>query len=332
MSAFSLSLRATTAPLAALEIASHRVSAASLTSRRGAPVVAAHGSEPLAEGVLAPSLTAANVKDRRALLGVIGRVLDKVGRPRRIGLVVPDPIAKVSLLKFQQVPSRAQDLDQLIRWQLRKAAPFPIEEGQVSYVAGAAGPEGQEFLVSIARRDTVREYEDLVAEAGAQAVVVDLATLNVVNAVLGAPQRPTGDWLLVHAGLDWASMVILRGADPVLFRSRGADAEGSLADLVHQTAMYYEDRLNGKGLQRVLLSGAPGMPNRQTGDAGPLARALEERLGAAIEQVDPRASVNLDARLTLSPHMIESLTPVVGLLIRDQGVGASIRQGYGGQA
>ncbi len=322
MSAFSLSLRATAAPLAALEIASHRVSAATLTSRRGAPVVSTHGSEPLADGVLAPSLTTANVKDRRALVGVIARVLDTVGRPRRIGLIVPDPIAKVSLLKFQQVPARAQDLDQLIRWQVRKSAPFPIEEAQISYVRGANGPDGQEFLVSVARRETIREYEGLVAEAGAQATVVDLATLNVVNAVLGAPQRPTGDWLLVHAGLDWASMVILRGADPVLFRSRGADAEGSLADLVHQTAMYYEDRLNGKGLQRVLLSGAPSVATRQAGGASPLAQALEERLGASVEQVDPRASVTLDARLTLSPHMIEALTPVVGLLVRDQGVAA----------
>jgi Tfp pilus assembly PilM family ATPase len=322
MSAFSLSLRATTAPLTALEIASHRVSAASLASRRGAPVVSAHGSEPLGEGVLVPSLTAANVKDRRALVGVIGRVLDKVGRPRRIGLVVPDPVAKVSLLKFQQVPPRAQDLEQLIRWQLKKAAPFPLEDAQLSYVRGASGPDGQEFLVTVARRETIQEYEGLLAEAGTQAVVVDLATLNVANAVLSASQRPTGDWLLVHAGLDWASMVILRGSDPVLFRSRGADAEGSLADLVHQTAMYYEDRLNGKGLEHVLLSGVTHMANRHSGEASALAQTLEERLGSTVEHVDPRTSVTLDARLTLSPHMLESLTPVVGLLVRDQGVAA----------
>ncbi len=41
-------------------------------------------------------------------------------------------------MRFEQVPARAQDLDQLIRWQVRKAAPFAIEEAQVSYVPGVA--------------------------------------------------------------------------------------------------------------------------------------------------------------------------------------------------
>ena len=67
-------------------------------------------------------------------------MLERVGRPRRIGLIVPDPIAKVSLVRFEKVPARAQDLDQLIRWQVRKAAPFAIEDAQVSYVPSVLAP------------------------------------------------------------------------------------------------------------------------------------------------------------------------------------------------
>ena len=59
--------------------------------------------------------------------GAVGRLLERVGRARRVGLVLPDPVARVSLIRFEQVPPRAHDLDQLIRWQVRKAAPFPIE-------------------------------------------------------------------------------------------------------------------------------------------------------------------------------------------------------------
>jgi hypothetical protein len=57
------------------------------------------------------------------------------------------------------VPNRAQDLDQLIRWQAKKAAPFPIEEAQVSYGRGIQALDGQEFVVSLARRSVVEEYE-----------------------------------------------------------------------------------------------------------------------------------------------------------------------------
>ncbi len=69
----------------------------------------------------------------------------------------------------------------------------------------------------------------------------------MINAVLAGPQAPAEDWLLVHVTQEDASMAILRGQHLAFFRNRAADAEGSLADMVHQTAMYYEDRLSGAG-------------------------------------------------------------------------------------
>src|SRR5580704_12186214 len=147
MSVFS-SLHDTTAPSAAVEFAATRVSGATVEWRAGRPAIALHAVEPISEGALVASLTSTNVVDRPSVGGALGRVLDRLGWPRRIAVVVPDPVAKVSLVKFEQVPARAQDLDQLVRWQARKAAPFAIEERQVSYVAGHRLPDGQEFVVS----------------------------------------------------------------------------------------------------------------------------------------------------------------------------------------
>jgi len=164
------SLRQTSGPNVAVELASRRVSAATLEVRGGHAVVAAHASEPLPDGVLVPSLTTENAHDRGAIVGALERVFDRIGgRPRHVGLVVPDLIAKVSLVRFEQVPARTQDLDQLVRWQVKKTAPFAIEEAQVSYVPGIRAPDGQEFIVSLARRSVVEEYEQLCAEAGAHA-------------------------------------------------------------------------------------------------------------------------------------------------------------------
>ena len=50
-------------------------------------------------------------------------------------------------------------------------------------------------------------------------------------------------------------MAILRGDSLVFFRNRIADGEAGLADMVHQTAMYYEDRLERAGFSRVVLAG-----------------------------------------------------------------------------
>ena len=312
------SLRESAAPAVAVEIASGRVSAATLEWRGDQPVIAVHASEPLPDGALVPSLTAVNAHDRPAVLGALSRLLEKVGRPRRIGLILPDVVAKVSIVRFEQVPAKTQDLDQLVRWQVRKSAPFAIEDAQVSYVPGLPAADGREFIVTLARRDVIQEYETLCAEAGAHAGIVDLATLNVINAVLAGAAPPAGDWLLVNIAADYTSIALLRGPYLIFFRNRAAETDGTLADLVHQSAMYYEDRLKGAGFARVILSGAASAGARQTGDIDELRRSLEDRLRTAVETVDPRQAAALTDRITAAPALLDALAPLVGLLLRDR--------------
>ena len=311
------SLREGTTPPVAVEIAAGRVAAASLERRGGQPAVSQHAIELLPDGALVPSLTASNTHDRAAVMTALNRVLEKVGRPRRIGLVVPDAIAKVSLVRFEQVPTRSTDLDQLVRWQVRKSAPFPIEEAQVSYVPALRHADGQEFLVSLARRNVIHEYEALCAEAGAYAGLVDLTTFNVVNLLLASSAPPADDWLLVNVAADSASIALLRGPHVIFFRNRANDTEGTLADLVHQTAMYYEDRLQGAGFSRVVLAGAASGSAR-LGEVEQVRRSLEDRLSARVETVDPLAAASLTDRIAVAPALLDSLAPLVGLLLRDR--------------
>jgi Tfp pilus assembly PilM family ATPase len=311
-----LSLKAAPPPGVAVEIAGHQVAAAAVDVRGGRAAVVSHAVEPLPEGALAPSLTASNFRDRGAVAAALGRVLDVVGRPRRIGLVLPDPVAKVTLVRFEQVPPRTEDLEQLIRWQVRKSAPFPIDEAQTSFARGIRSEDGQEFVVTLARRDVVREYEDVCASVGTHAGLVDIATFNVVNAVLAAPRPPAGDWLLLNVSVDYASIAILRGPALIFFRTRSAEADETLADLVHQTAMYYEDRLSGAGFSRILLAGASAAGERHAADVQHLRRSLEARLGAAVETVDARAAAALTDRIASAPVLLDTLAPLVGLLVR----------------
>ncbi|MGB7220542.1 MAG: pilus assembly protein PilM [Vicinamibacterales bacterium] len=319
------SLRQGPQPNVAVEIAATHVSGAVLDWRGREPVVSAHAIEPLPPGVLVSSLTTANLHDRPAVAGALRRVLARLGRPRRIGLIVPDLVAKVSIVKFEQVPARANELDELVRWQVRKSAPFAIEEAQVGYVAGQRAPDGQEFIVSLARRDIVEEYERLAADAGAHAGIIDLTTFNVINAVLAGSPASTADWLLVNVTPEYATIVILRGPHLMFFRNRAADTEGTLGDLVHQTAMYYEDRLKGDGFARVILCG--GSSGRDAGSGRPVdpmdamdhvRRSLEQRLATTVQTVDPRTAAALTDRISVGSALLDTLTPLVGLLVRGQ--------------
>lgn len=312
MSLFSLSLRAASAPLSAVEVARDAVSGATFEMRSGRPVVVAHAVEPLPEHAVQPGLTGVNLLNREVVVEAAKRVLGQIGRPRRIGLVLGDPVAKISLVKLQQVPARATDLEQIIRWQVRKTAPFPIEEAQVSYAAAQRSEEGQEFVVTLARRDVVLEYERACADAGAHAGIVDVSTMNVANAAMAGGAAAGGDWLLVNVAGDWASIAVFRGPHLVFFRTRGADGEGTIGDLVHQTAMYYEDRLQGTGLKRALLCAAPGQ------GLEPLGSEVAERLGVPIEAVDPTSTVALGEPVASTKRLIHALTPLAGMVLRDQ--------------
>ncbi len=102
----------------------------------------------------------------------------------------------------------------------------------------------------------------------------------------------------------------------IFFRNRATDGEGTLADVVHQAAMYYEDRLQGGGFARAFLIGAGGANARQSADAEELRRSLQERLQKPIETVDARRAASLTDRITASPALLDTLAPLVGLLLR----------------
>jgi len=312
MSLFS-SWIASPPPDAAIEIATDRVAVAVVGERSGGLVVQSYASEALPAGAVVPSLTASNVHNRAAVVSALRAALDRAGaRPRRVALVIPDLAAKVSLVRFDTVPARREDLDQFVRWQVKKASPFPIEEALVTYSPGVRGAGGAaEFLVVAARRDAIAEYEAVCDELKIYAGLVDLATLSVVNLFLGGPEVPSGDWLLVHLRPDYTSIVIMRGEHVIFFRNRPEGDEASMADLVHQTARYYQDRLSGQRFSRVLLGGS----GRVTG-LEEARRSLEDRLGASVEPVDPTRFAALTDRISVTPDLMDVLGPLVGMAVR----------------
>lgn len=309
-------------PDVAIEIDHAHVGAARLVWRGQQAVIAAHAYEALPPGLVVPALAAANMADVPAVGKAIERVLAELGsKPSRVALVVPDTVAKVSLLRLEKVPAKAADLEEIVRWQVRKTAPFPIDQAVLSLSPGVAASDGsREMVVSLARADVIQQYEQACLMAGAEAGLVDIATFSVINAILAASSgaaapaaAPSGDWLLVHITDTYLTLAVMRDASLLFFRHRGEEAEGTLADLIHQTAMYYEDRLHGGGFGRVLIAGGARLP----GGAESVRRGLEERLGLGVESVDPRHAAALVDRIGASPELLDLLAPLVGMLLRE---------------
>lgn len=285
------------APDVAIEIGAAHVGIARLAWRGSTPTAASHVVEPLPAGAVTPSLTGTNISDVRAVGGTIHHAMTRLGgRVTRAALVIPDTVAKVSLIRFEKVPASRDDLMELVRWQVRKAAPFPMDQAVLSYSPSTPLSDGgQEFVVTVARGDLILQYEEACAHAGVHTGLVDIATFSIINGVLAGPTAPAGDWLLVHASEGYTTLAVLRGGEVIFFRNREEESEGTLADVVHQTAMYYEDRLSGEGFSRVMLAGGA------VHGVDAVRHSLEQRLDVRIEPV---------------PH--PDLAPLIGILARER--------------
>jgi len=80
---------------------------------------------------------------------------------------------------------------------------------------------------------------------------------------------------------------------------------------VHQTAMYYEDRLQGRQFARVLLAGGASVDGADT-----LRRELSDRLRLEVAAVDPFPGA-ASARIVASPTTADALAAAVGILRRE---------------
>jgi type IV pilus assembly protein PilM len=298
---------------AALEISPAAVSVAVLGGRSANPVVQGYAVEPLPAGAVTPSLTSTNIADRDAVARALSAACQSLGlKPKRIALVIPDVAAKVSLVKFDRIPSRREDLNQLIRWQVKKSTPFPVDDACLTFTPGARSDGSSEFVVVISRREVVREYEEVCEQVGIEAGLVDISTFGVINLFLSSDLGTAGDWLVVHMRPEYTSMAILRRNDLLFFRNRAEDDAEALEDVVHQTAMYYQDRLEGRGFGRILLGGI----GRLQGEVDLARRNLESRMGTVVEPIDPTRGAALTNRIHATPELMATLSPLVGMLLR----------------
>ena len=175
---------------------------------------------------------------------------------------------------------------------------------------------GATTLAAIAaRRAAVVEYEQVVLALGTHPGVVDLASVSVLNAALAGDTAPAGDWLLVCVAKESTVLAIVREGELVFYRHRHAIDEEPLGALVHQTAMYHEDRLEGGKFARVWLCGASW-----AGEGGEaIRREISQRLGVEAQPVDVRGAAAFADRIGVRAAGLDAVAAPPGGLLREGG-------------
>jgi type IV pilus assembly protein PilM len=245
-------------PLVAIEVRARSVGAVRMSRSGGRAVLGAAAFLDLPEGVVKLSMTQPNIVDAERFKQTLRAVLERAGilEGGRAALVLPDPVARVALVPAAEVKGNRAQMDDLVRFRLRKAVPFEVRDAHVATVAGGAR-SGDPLLVGAIYRPVLEGYEAACRAVGLHPGVVELSGLALMTAAF-AP-RPAADRLLVNWDEEYVSLILARGEWPILVRTLTSEAVSSAEDVAREvgnTVLYYGERLGGPGLADVLVRSA----------------------------------------------------------------------------
>ncbi len=309
-------------PTVAIEVAPDRLTAIRLGSDRkgGRRTIAAFDTRPLPEGTIDVSLTKPNVLNPGAIREALHAIFVKL-RPRdhHVSILLPDDVARVSLLAFGTLPKTRRELQELVRFRMSKSLPFRPEDAVMDLmVLGGSTPRpgtaSASVLTAFVQRSVVEQYEALFVECGYWPGLVTLSTFELFNLfrpLFLSRRVPDKDSLVLNVTRQYLSVVILRDSSIIFYRCKPhlGDANGdSLADVrreIYTSLAFYQEKLLGRGIGRVFLR-CSGLP------LDPIREAVRAETGGEAEDLDPLSIVPLNGTPPLSSDEASQAAPALG--------------------
>ena len=142
-----------------------------------------YNSVPFPEKTLKVSYKEKNIIDSEKFIETIRTSLASInGRISYVGLSVPNKIAKISILKFEDLPKTDEDVQRMIAWQIKKTLRYPEENERISYHKLEKDQDGkQKLFVAIGNQDVVKQYELLLRKIKIKAKTIRPAGVNQFN-------------------------------------------------------------------------------------------------------------------------------------------------------
>jgi hypothetical protein len=217
-------------------------------------------SIPLPEGTIKPSFKSLNVVAPELLLEAVQRLLAEFdGTTRAIGLSLPSEIVRILLRGYPKLPDTRVEIEKLISWSLEKSFHFPIENTKVSYqTTGSDASGATHLLVTLAMRDVIRQYEDLLAQLNIDTRVVRPAGINLYN--FFAPSLPPqGNHAFLGLFDNYFCFLVFENARLTFFHGvkRGFSDLQFFQD-VDLTMQHYLESNPGKRIERLCVGSQVG--------------------------------------------------------------------------
>ncbi|MBZ5640618.1 MAG: hypothetical protein LAO51_17920 [Acidobacteriia bacterium] len=285
--------------------------------RRGAPKLEAHASRPTPDHGAGISMLRPGLGTLKDTARVMRELFETSGtRPGRVSLVLPDNLARVSLISFPDRPPNRRHLDEMVRFKLRKTVPFRLEEATISYQVLPSQDRETHVLVALMLRSVVEQYEQVLEAVGARPGRVDLSTLSLFNLCrreIGKASASERDVALLNCARGYFSLLIVRGTRLLFYRSKSlAEGNGSaetaepvLNRELATSVSYYQEKLGGQAITTTFVRDVTAPPGARSGSL--------EALGlGTVVPVDLSGSLMLANGGRLDPEAGQRIAPAAG--------------------
>lgn len=241
------------------------------------------GFQTFEPGVLTVSPVTDNLLQPAAVASALARIAPPNGNKRRpAAVILPDYVARVSLLDFDSFPSSPEEQLPLVRFRVKKTIPFDIDSAAVSYWAQpASGKIGAKKVDVVA----VTVSLEILARYEAAFRAANLHPGEITTSGLAALNLYSGDGIAVIAKLTGNVLTVMAVADGRLKLFRCLTVEEASLDagnseeilaVLNPTFAYIEDEL-GQKPEKLVLSGFAHPPQGLDLEMEP----LRSRLGTA---------------------------------------------------
>jgi type IV pilus assembly protein PilM len=291
-----------TRPRLACEITLDGVIAA--RAAEGAQRLEVFTSRRLNEGVIAPGLTGPNVLNgealRTALNGALGAV---AGKSRDVIVILPDVAIRLMLLDFEALPEKADEIDPVLRFRLKKSLPFEVDTARLSYSVTRTNGTVR-VAVAVSPQEIIDEYEKAFRDIGYEPGVVLPSSLAALGLVDG--ERPT---LILKVDPMNITITAVEHQELRLVRTLDNPQSGNysatdLSEAVLPSIVFFEDTFAAH-IEKIYVGGIAPLE-----EVGPL---LHQQTGAQIQELAPE----LTAEQNLSGEAVSPATMagIVGALL-----------------
>ena len=225
-------------PAIACEISRQAVSLVRLDSKQS-NLLDRFAVIPLPQGLIVPSLTKPNIASVPEFAAALKTAMTKTEvKSVKMSLAIPDASAKSAIHIMDTLPSSENERQQLLKWKLKKAVPFNVDEAHISYWERKASNGKHVLLTVCICREVLNQFEEVFQKMGIQIGYITLSSFAAFEFLAHLdPEAVQKSLLLLRIGATDTSSLIMQEGRVSFFRhsERDGDDEPAAARTAPQT-------------------------------------------------------------------------------------------------